>query len=120
MILEAIEIINPDAKAIVYGHDLDTCTIIWGEGTAEISKDDIRAKLSEAEFKIALNDLRMSRNRRLLASDWTQSRDVTLSNDADWKTYRQALRDLPASSTPKLDENFELDLSSVTWPTKPE
>ena len=37
MILEAIEIINPDAKAIVYGHDLDTCRIVWGTGTAEIS-----------------------------------------------------------------------------------
>ena len=29
------------------------------------------------------------RNLRLQESDWTQNRDVTLSNDADWKTYRQ-------------------------------
>ena len=58
----------------------------------------------------ALNDLRISRNRRLLASDWTQSRDVTLSNDADWKTYRQALRDLPANTS---------DPTNPTWPTKP-
>ena len=58
----------------------------------------------------ALNDLRMSRNRRLLASDWTQSRDVTLSNDADWKTYRQALRDLPANTS---------DPTNPTWPTPP-
>ena len=58
----------------------------------------------------ALNDLRISRNRRLLASDWTQSRDVTLSNDADWKTYRQALRDLPANTS---------DPTNPTWPTAP-
>ena len=38
---------------------------------------------------------RDSRNRKLNQSDWTQSRDVSLSNDAAWKTYRQALRDLP-------------------------
>ena len=58
----------------------------------------------------ALNDLRISRNRKLLESDWTQSRDVTLSNDADWKTYRQALRDLPANTS---------DPTNPTWPTAP-
>ena len=44
-------------------------------------------------------------------------RDRTLA-DA-WKTYRQALRDLPASATPKLDSSYNLDLTSVTWPTEP-
>ena len=43
--------------------------------------------------------------------------DVTMT-DA-WKTYRQALRDLPASSTPKLNSIDDLDMTSVTWPTKP-
>ena len=43
--------------------------------------------------------------------------DLTLA-DA-WKTYRQALRDLPASASPKLDSNYDLDLTSVTWPTEP-
>ena len=38
---------------------------------------------------------------------------------AAWKTYRQALRDLPASSTPKLNSDDNLDMSSVTWPTPP-
>ena len=50
-------------------------------------------------------------------TDWRASSDLTLS-DA-WKTYRQALRDLPASASPKLDSNYELDLTSVTWPTEP-
>ena len=63
--------------------------------------------------------LRIERNNRLAASDWTQSRDLTLSNDADWKTYRQALRDLPASASPKLNASGDLDLSSVTFPTEP-
>ena len=50
-------------------------------------------------------------------TDWRASSDLTLS-DA-WKTYRQALRDLPASATPKLNSNYELDLTSVNWPTEP-
>ena len=61
--------------------------------------------------------LRLERNSRIAETDWRASSDLTLSND--WKTYRQALRDLPASSSPKLDSNFDLDLTSVTWPTEP-
>ena len=53
---------------------------------------------------------RNSRDRKLQQTDWTQSRDVTLSNDTAWKTYRQALRDLPAVIT---------DPRDPTWPTKP-
>ena len=33
------------------------------------------------------------------------------------KDYRQALRDLPSTAKPKLDENGQL--TNVTWPTKP-
>ena len=54
--------------------------------------------------------LRLERNARLTQSDWTQSRDITLSNDSEWLTYRQSLRDLPANTA---------DLDNPTWPTKP-
>ena len=61
--------------------------------------------------------LRKERDKRLAKCDWRASSDLTMP-DA-WKTYRQQLRDLPASANPKLDEYFELDPSSVTWPTEP-
>ena len=61
--------------------------------------------------------LRKERNLRLAATDWRASSDLTLS-DA-WKTYRQSLRDLPASASPKLDSDGNLDMSSVTFPTEP-
>ena len=64
-----------------------------------------------------LSDLRMERNHKLNATDWRASTDLTMSDD--WKTYRQALRDLPASSSPKLNTTNGLDESSVSWPTKP-
>ena len=57
-----------------------------------------------------LNALRTERNKFLKMSDWTQNRDVTLSNDADWKTYRQALRDI--TKTYKT-------LDDVKWPEEP-
>ena len=56
--------------------------------------------------------LRKERNTRLTATDWRASSDLTLSTD--WKTYRQALRDLPANQTPADNE-----LSNITWPTEP-
>ena len=62
--------------------------------------------LDEDNMKI----LRMERNNKLAETDWTQSRDVTLSNDADWKTYRQALRDITKDYT---------SLDDVVWPEKP-
>ena len=61
--------------------------------------------------------LRVERNKRIAETDWRASSDLTLS-DA-WKTYRQSLRDLPATASPSLDSNYDLDLTSVTWPTEP-
>ena len=61
--------------------------------------------------------LRKERNLRLAATDWRASSDLTLS-DA-WKTYRQDLRDLPASASPTVGSDGALDLTSVTWPTEP-
>tara|TARA_R100001530_G_scaffold80235_2_gene55998 strand:- start:64 stop:324 length:261 start_codon:yes stop_codon:yes gene_type:complete len=49
MITEAILNINPSAVVTVSGHDIDDCTIEWLEGTAEISKSDIKAKITEME-----------------------------------------------------------------------
>ena len=57
-------------------------------------------------------DLRMRRNNLLAETDWMGNSDVTMS--ADWKTYRQALRDI-TKTTPADDA-----LSNITWPTKPE
>ena len=57
-------------------------------------------------------DLREQRNILLAETDWMGNSDVTMSND--WKTYRQALRDI-TKTTPADDA-----LSNITWPKKPE
>ena len=64
--------------------------------------------------------MRSNRNLKLKDSDWTQFTDSPLTDvkKAEWANYRQALRDLPANSTPSLDENG--NLTGVEWPTKPE
>ena len=47
MIIEAILKINPNAVVTVRGEDINTCEIIWHEGTTPISKADIEAKINE-------------------------------------------------------------------------
>ena len=59
-----------------------------------------------------MEELRRQRNNLLAETDWMGNSDVTMS--ADWKTYRQALRDI-TKTTPADDA-----LSNITWPTKPE
>jgi hypothetical protein len=51
MISEAILKINPNAQFTIIGNDINTCEIEWLEGTAEISKADIQAKINETQYQ---------------------------------------------------------------------
>ena len=82
------------------------------------TETEIQAKIAELEAEEPMRLLRLERNHRLAETDWTQSRDVTLANDAEWKTYRQAMRDLPATTEPQLDDVG--NLINVDWPEVPE
>jgi hypothetical protein len=56
----------------------------------------------------AWEELRQERNAKLAASDWMANSDYTMSDP--WKTYRQALRDLPANTA---------DPANPIWPEEP-
>ena len=83
-------------------------------GTTWKAVSDKKTELTNAE---PMRLLRFERDRLLAETDWMANSDVTLADN--WKTYRQSLRDLPASASPKLSSDGSLDMSSVTWPTKP-
>ena len=85
-------------------------------GTTWKAVSDKKAALIAAA---PLTELRAQRNRKLAETDYLALSDVTLSSDM--KTYRQALRDLPAHANGK-DAAFDSDgrtLKNVTWPSKP-
>jgi hypothetical protein len=65
----------------------------------------------------AMDQLRMQRDSLLMQSDWRMNEDYPYADKEQWKTYRQALRDLPANASPTLDDNGML--TNVTWPTEP-
>ena len=52
MIFEAIKKINPEAKVVIRGSDIDTCEIEFHNGTPEISKADIKAMIPTVEQEI--------------------------------------------------------------------
>ena len=56
-------------------------------------------------------EVRIERNIRLQESDWVAARasETGVAVSDDWKTYRQALRDVPTQSDP----------DNITWPTMP-
>ncbi len=81
------------------------------------TEDEVNAKVTELINAEPMRLLREERTRRISTSDWMANSDVTMSDE--WKTYRQALRDLPSTQTPILDSNNPIGISSVTWPTEP-
>ena len=59
--------------------------------------------------------IKNQRNYLLLLSDWTQLPDSPLSEEkkTEWTTYRQGLRDLPASNSEAESE------ADIEWPPQP-
>ena len=111
---QALYSLRPNAAWVIIEHT----TIDWRDEKETQPKDT--EITTEQERLIALEEfkvLREERDKRLAATDWRASSDLTLSTA--WKTYRQSLRDLPASASPKLDADGNLDMSSVTFPTEP-
>ena len=114
--VDALSRLRPGAEWIVRGDVYSG--IEWLDSSqTKPTETEINNKISELNSAEAIRLLRLERNARIAETDWRASSDLTIS-DA-WKNYRQALRDLPASASPSLDSNYELDLTSVTWPTEP-
>ena len=93
-----------------------------GVDTSSLSiptETEINNKITELDAAEPMKLLREERDVRLLSTDWTQNPDVPDATKTKWQTYRQSLRDLPSTSDPKLNSGYHLDLTSVTWPTKP-
>ena len=115
-ITHALIALKPGAQWNLRGDDYTGLEWLDSKQT-QPTETEVNSKISELDNAEAMRLLRIERDTRIAKTDWRASSDLTLT-DA-WKTYRQALRDLPASASPKLDSNYELDLTSVTWPTEP-
>ena len=108
---DAIDALVPNNETVI-----DGSKVTWIVKPENIPTDEqITAKIEELKNAEPYRLLRIERDRLLKETDWRASSDLNLPES--WRAYRQALRDLPANAKPKLDENDNLDMSSVTWPS---
>lgn len=77
----------------------------------EIAEVEAKKAAAPSETDIKWMQVRNERNRLLSETDWviTKASETGVAVSDDWKTYRQALRDVPTQSDP----------DNLTWPTKP-
>ena len=106
------KIVGAKGDEAVLSSDPSTFGVTWNQVIIKYNE-----LVSAEPFKL----LREERNKLIAATDWTQLKDIDLDTirERNWKNYRQALRDLPSKSNPKLNSYGDLDMSSVTWPDKP-
>ena len=116
-ITHALQSLKPRAVWSLNGSDYTGLEWLDSEQT-QPTKTEVIDKIAELDAAEPMRLLRIERNKKIAETDWRVLPDQTPSDD--WINYRQALRDLPASASPKLDSNYELDFSSFTWPTEPE
>ena len=87
------------------------------------TEEEVNEKISELEKNEPHRLLREERNKRLAECDWvvTKYAEYGYNIPKEWRTYRQALRDLPSISyQPEINEFGNLKMDSVAWPTPPE
>ena len=119
----AILSLVPNAKFAITDNNYDS--IEWFDERNQPSKPDVEAEVDRLINAEPMRRLRIERDKRLTDSDWvvTKAMEEGTSVPSAWKTYRQALRDLPSSATPSLGTttggNFDIGIRGVTWPTKP-
>ena len=93
----------------------DSGNVVQFTAEEETARDNEEAAWANAAPARALATLRDRRNRLLQSSDWEIMQELEKGNaiSSDMKTYRQALRDLPAGKD-TVDK-----CNNATWPTKP-
>jgi hypothetical protein len=74
---------------------------------------EISTQFPQVELDIALDNLRIKRNKLLIDSDYVVLADSPITDKANWITYRQALRDI----TEGLDTVEKVN--NVAFPKRP-
>ena len=116
-LVEALLSLKPNCQWTIEGEEVSG--LIWlDENSEKPTDEELYDKIAELRAAKPMRLLREERNRRLQETDWKDLPSYPGTDQEEWRTYRQALRDLPSTASPKLDEQG--NLTNVSWPTKPE
>tara|TARA_B100000945_G_C19878704_1_gene366146 strand:+ start:97 stop:477 length:381 start_codon:yes stop_codon:yes gene_type:complete len=120
--IDALQSLVPTAEYVLYNAGTSDESLEWRDSSiTQPSNSALAAEVTRLTNAEPMRLLRVERDRRLSLCDWvvTKATETGTTVSDTWKTYRQSLRDLPASASPKLDTNGKLDMTSVTFPTEP-
>ena len=94
----------------------DTVGFVLNKNKVKIDVDNMTLVPKTQPAVDPMIEIKHKRNMLLTASDWTQGADSPLTDakKAEWATYRQALRDVPANNASATGHK------AVDWPTPPE
>ena len=117
---KAIIRLNPQAEFRVKNNDYNR--LKWSETNTQQKPTLAECETAWQEIisEAPMKQLREERDKKLFDTDYRIVADFPYPSEEvkqAWLTYRQELRDLPATTTPQLDENG--NLTNVSWPTPP-
>ena len=115
----ALQALKPGAEWVLRGSEWSGLEWLDSKQTVPTEKE-VTDKIAEMDAAEGMRLLRVERDAKLAALDWEVVKAYSNGEavDSKLKTYMQALRDLPASASPKTDHFGELIADSVTWPTR--
>ena len=105
----ALQVLTPGAEWVLRGSGYSGLEWIRGNGHNKPTEEALTAKIAELDGAEAMRLLRIERDKRLVKDDWkvVKAKETGTNLTSAFKTYRQALRDLPSTATPTLDSNYE-------------
>ena len=115
----ALQALKPGAEWVLRGSEWSG--LEWLDSKQAVpTEKEVTDKIAEMDAAEGMRLLRVERDAKLAALDWevTKAYSNGVAVDSKLKTYMQALRDLPASASPKTDAAGELVADSITWPTR--
>ena len=115
----ALQALKPGAEWVLRGDKYSGLEWLDKKQTVPTEKE-VTDKIAELDAAEGMRLLRVERDAKLTALDWEVVKAYSngVAVDSKLKTYMQALRDLPASASPKTDDFGELIADSITWPTR--
>ena len=118
-IAAALQALKPGAEWVLRG-DQHSGLEWLDKSQLQPTEKEIDDKIAELDAAEGMRLLRVERDAKLAALDWEVVKAYSngVAVDSKLKTYMQALRDLPASASPKTDAAGELIADSITWPTR--
>ena len=110
LVYEIITEVYTPPPGFSYGSTYES--VVFPEGYEKPPKEEFEAKLQELIDAQPLKELRQERNKRLAECDWVVIRATSTDTPVpeEWKTYMQALRDLPSVTE---------DPTNPVWPSIP-